>query len=201
MITQHSFGPLSRILLAVVVSNASHFLSAIALYHLSAIVFSDRATPSRRVLPLVAALLHIISPAGLFLSAPYSESLFSLLTTTGYWLYTKSTKSSAGIGQSFLLLMSAVSLSISCTVRSNGLLHGIPFLIDFILELGQFVRRPGFLAVFRITTLGICGLMIAGGLVLPQFIAWRQFCLGSSKAEWCGNTIPSVYFWVQDKYW
>lgn len=196
-----NFGPMLQIFTAIVFSNASHFFSALALYRLSTLVFNN-TEPIRQAIPLVSAVLHVLSPAGLFLTAPYSESLFSLLTMTGYCLYAQAGKSRGGMPRNLGLFMSAILLSVSCTVRSNGILHGIPFLVDFILELRQLSHNFSLAPLLNIVALGICGLLIAGGFVFPQAIAWRQFCLNTPmKAIWCQNTIPSIYFWVQDRYW
>ncbi|KAJ3573739.1 hypothetical protein NPX13_g4594 [Xylaria arbuscula] len=71
--------------IAIFVANASHLLSALVLYKLGLAVWKN----SR--ISLVAAVLHVLSPGGLFLSAPYSESSYALLSFTGYLFFAKAT--------------------------------------------------------------------------------------------------------------
>ncbi|KAH0607565.1 uncharacterized protein H6S33_002599 [Morchella sextelata] len=158
----------------------------------------------------ITACLHVVSPAGLFLSAPYSESLFSLLSFTGSFLYLWSGREleAGNIFQSnTAALASAIIFGLSCMVRSNGLLNGIFFLHDFILQIyGVITGANGksntlFSRLFRIGILGAGGLIIALGLVLPQAIAWKDYCTAGSNRPWCSNTFPSIYFYVQDYYW
>jgi len=78
--------------------------------------------PSNKKLPLVAALLHVISHAGLSLSVPYSESLFALLTFSGLYCYVCG----------YVVVVAGAWMFLA-TVRSkvNGLLNGAVFLLDF----------------------------------------------------------------------
>lgn len=158
----------------------------------------------------LTACLHILSPAGLFLSAPYSESLFSLLSFTGSFLYIWAGQKLAG-GSVFrsntATLASAVIFSASCTVRSNGLLNGVLFLHDFVLQIMAVVvgssREPKNMLsrLLRIGVLGAGGLIIGLGIAAPQVIAWKDYCTEGNNRPWCSNTIPSIYLWVQDYYW
>ncbi|KAG7270895.1 hypothetical protein CRUP_000254 [Coryphaenoides rupestris] len=64
-----------RLLLAVALGNSALFLlSAVALYAMSRIVLQDRR------LALLSSLLYCLTPANVFMTAGYSESLFAALT-------------------------------------------------------------------------------------------------------------------------
>lgn len=159
---------------------------------------------------LLTACLHIISPAGLFLSAPYGESLFSLLSFTASFLYIWSGQKLAGgsvFRSSTATLASAVIFSASCMVRSNGILSGLVFLHDFVLQTAAVVVGSNgepknlSLRLLRIGVLGAGGLIIGMGFAAPQVIAWKDYCTGGNNRPWCSDTIPSIYFWVQGHYW
>ncbi|KAI5801608.1 GPI mannosyltransferase 2 [Peziza echinospora] len=196
--------PYPYIFSGIVIANISHLFSVFVLYKLTQHVFKGEG---ERQLSFLAAALHVLSPAGLFLAAPYSESLFSLLTFVGYLIYAKSTSVSAtAITRNAGTLLTGVVFSISTMVRSNGLLNGSIFLHDFILELMSFAGEPQVGTFVRIVVLGVSGVLVAVGLAVPQGIAWLDYCTigegeGVEKAEWCSHTIPSIYFWVQEKYW
>ncbi|CUS15731.1 unnamed protein product [Tuber aestivum] len=184
--------PYDYALSAVLLANLAHALSTAVLYALTREVF-----PSNRKLPLVASLLHVISPAGLFLSAPYSESLFALLSFSGLYCYVRGHVIVAGVWM-FLATM----------VRSNGLLNGAVFLLDFWRVGWGFVagvEGRGWRAVGRVVGLGIGGLLVGTGLAFPQWLAYGRYCLvvaGTGELRsWCDDTVPSIYLFVQERYW
>ncbi|KAI9745552.1 MAG: ER membrane glycoprotein subunit of the GPI transamidase complex-like protein [Claussenomyces sp. TS43310] len=72
-------------LIGIAIAHASHGLSVLVLYGFTRRIFPDGE--ATRKLAFVTALLHIISPAGLFLSAPYGESTFALLSFVGYLVF------------------------------------------------------------------------------------------------------------------
>lgn len=202
-------GPGLHALSGILIANASHFLSTLVLYKTTLLVFKAPVEKAANM-ALLTAYLCILSPAGLFLSAPYSESLFSLLSFTGWFLYIWSDQKLAG-GSVFwsnaATLASAVVFSASCMVRSNGILNGVLFLHDLVLQIAAVAFRsngepksmlPRFL---RIGVLGVGGLIIGLGFATPQVIAWKDYCTEGNDRPWCSNVIPSIYFWVQDHYW
>ncbi|KAJ8612747.1 hypothetical protein MRB53_037323 [Persea americana] len=71
----------------VLVTNASHLLSAFILHRLTLHLVAKHS--HRRRIALIAACLHVIAPGGLFLAAPNAEALFSLLNFTGMLFYVK----------------------------------------------------------------------------------------------------------------
>ncbi|KAG0639341.1 hypothetical protein HOY80DRAFT_1074595 [Tuber brumale] len=183
--------PYDYALSAVLLANLAHALSTAVLYAITREVF-----PSDGKLPLVAALLHVISPAGLFLSAPYSESLFALLSFLGLYCYVRG-----------YVVVSGAWMFLATMVRSNGLLNGVVFLLDFWRVGWRFVveGEGGWRAVGSLVGLGVGGLLIGAGLALPQWLAYRRYCLAGLGAgelrSWCNNTVPSIYFFVQERYW
>lgn len=154
---------------------------------------------------LLTSALHILSPAGLFLSAPYSESLFSLLSMIGYYCYGISFQAasrSAAWRSNIFLPVSACFLGLSSMVRGNGILGGILFFFDFIYCLASLPTGLTMALFSRIITLGLSGVLVGIGMSIPQVIAWKQFCYGDvNKRSWCAHWVPSIYVWVQEHYW
>lgn len=191
-------------LTAVVLSHIVHYLSVLALYRLTLNVFGHQTAP-QRLLACGSAALHIISPAGAFLSAPYGESLFSFLNLSGFYIYSSALHDDR-IGKRYFrdvkVLTSAVLFAAATMVRSNGILSGFLFAYDAlilawrIMSDGPSVRV---LARLGVTILGGC--VVAVGMVWPQFVAYTTYCTEGVSRPWCQWTIPSIYGWVQDHYW
>jgi Gpi18-like mannosyltransferase len=194
--------PYQEIISAVLLSNACHFASTIVLYKLTLLCSNSRRS---KELAWLASALHVLSPAGLFLSAPYSESLFSFLSFAGSYLYQRSSiamQSGHYLSGNAFVLCSAIVFSTACTVRSNGLLNGVLFLFDFASELNSFRERLRVQSLIRVFVLGIGGLLLGSGVILPQYIAWKEFCTSDMLTRpWCTKLIPSIYTYVQDFYW
>lgn len=199
-------------LVGVIVANVSHFLSALVLYQLSLHLWADSTWA------LVAALLHVLSPAGLFLSAPYAESPFSLLSFVGWLLLAKSctrsssSSSAASLARDALTLLAGVSFGLATVFRSNGLLNGAPFGFEFLLTLYRLIedvdhgKTPAYIK--RLAVLGFSGLFVAAGTLVPQFVAYQTYCTGSLHDSagveirpWCHSLVPSIYNFVQRHYW
>lgn len=169
------------------------------LYRLGHLVWRHNQT-----LALVAALLHVLSPAGLFLSAPYAESSCALFTFAGYLAFALSCRAeSRPLVRDLYVVAAGVLFGLATAFRSNGILNGIPFAWAVLRCLPNLPRRPVD-TVRRLAALGVGGVCVAAGSVGPQAVAWFRFCSGASGGEvrpWCGGYLPSIYTFVQEHYW
>ena len=120
-------------LIAVAISHSAHILSVVVLFHLTSAVFPSSSSR----LAFTAASLHIVSPAGLFLSAPFAESSCALLSFVGCLLFTKSLGGIKPINasQDALVVLSGVAFGIATTFRSNGILNGLLLLEEAFTQL------------------------------------------------------------------
>jgi len=171
------------------------------LFRLTLAVFPE---PSSK-LAFTAASLHIISPAGLFLSAPYAESSCALLSFAGCLLFTRSLGSngSTEAGHDVLVLLSGVAFGIATTFRSNGILNGLLLLEEAFRMLWRVKSGFQMASLRRLLATGLGGLSVAVGFLLPQVIAYNEYCgnLVVNSRPWCERTLPSIYTFVQDHYW
>lgn len=192
-------------MVGVMVAHVSHLLSSLALFWLGALVLGDQRQA------LVAACLHVLSPAGLFLSAPYAEAGFSYLSFFGLYLFAVSQSPDAaayggGLKKDGAVIVSGFLLGRATTFRTNGLLNGVPFAYAFCRDCLRFLAAPSLAGLRRVVVLGVAGLCIAAGSVWPQAVAYTRYCgdslaEGLSRPEWCSQTIPSIYSFVQRRYW
>lgn len=122
----------------------------------------------------------------------------------------KSCRTGSQISSDVLTLLAGVSFGIATLFRTNGLLNGAPFAFEFLATLYHLVEdlEPGsFVAhIRRLIVLGLSGLFVAAGSVVPQFLAYRIYCTGDSGAgldvrPWCLSLVPSIYNFVQKEYW
>ncbi|KAK3381500.1 glycosyltransferase family 76 protein [Podospora didyma] len=193
-------------LVGVAVANGAHLLSALVLYRLGLQVWRGD-----RKLALVAALLHLVSPGGLFLSAPYAETACSLFTFLGYLLFARSCAREQEQAQAPLLrdvyvVLAGVSFGLATAFRSNALLNGIPFAWEALQHLPKLLSRRPSDTVWRLLALGVGGASVAAGSVIPQFVAYQRYCSlsepsGVDPRPWCEARLPSIYTFVQQHYW
>jgi len=191
-------------IVGISIAHASHALSAIVVHALARAIFP---ASSSKKLAFAAACLHIFSPAGLFLSAPFSESTFALLNLFGCLLFVWSISDGDSYAQDLLLVISGLIFGVGTTVRSNGLLSGIMFLEEALR--GVYCLRNGleYSVIRRLAATVIGGISIGFFFVLPQYIAYREYCgssmtsSGQSPRIWCERTLPSIYTFVQAHYW
>lgn len=173
--------PLNVACIGILISNACHLLSALVLSQLAK---SLAPPPFRQEIGFISAALHVLSPAGLFLTAPYAESLFSLLSFLGYIFYFFSCEqpgTSRDYRNDARLLASGVFFGLATTVRSNGVLAGLIFAFDVLADLAVLARRYP-----RVSRYGIYAMPLG---VLFLFIAWttglcRQELLGRILEYW-----------------
>lgn len=184
-------------------SHTCHYLSVLSLYGLSRTVFGDG---SSRALPLLAAALHVISPAGAFLSAPYGEPVFSFLNFTGFYAYASALhddRRGCVFARDVKFLVAGGLFATVTTVRSNGVLSGMLFAYDAVVGLAAIVSSGVSLSkLHRMFFVVLGGSLILLGVVGPQYRAFMVYCRNVDvRRIWCDNTIPSVYTFVQNHYW
>ena len=193
---------------AVAYVHIAHLLSVLVLYKLGQQLWLGSAG---RTASFVAACLHVLSPAGLFLSAPYAESSCALFTFVGYAAYVAGrqhdTASSLSFSGDLLRLAAGIAFGVATVFRTNGLLNGVVFAYEAVTEAFNFLRHPSMPLFRRLAFIGVGGLCVAAGSVLPQTVAYLQFCSypsgvpGEDYRPWCKAAVPSIFNFVQERYW
>lgn len=150
----------------------SFVLGSVGLYRLS-LHFCDSEKFAFR-----ATLFYIFASCSIFMSALYTESLFSMLTFWGlYHLLTRKN-----------LLTATLFLSLASLFRSNGIL-AIAFLVHEVLSGNQ--------ASFT-------SLLAAGAIYLPNFLysswSWNLYCTQPEIHSWCPS-YGSIYGYIQKHFW
>lgn len=204
----------SIILTGTILAHISHYLCVLLIWQV-ATLYNGQRDAKKDLTPFIAACLHIISPAGVFLSAPYSESPFACLNMLGFWLYLRANIPQVSIfGRSLMIMGSGMVFGCATAIRSNGLLSGLPFLIDaIILSKGIMTRLIQFKdfsslmeqlspLIHHLSAVIVGGVYVAMGILLPQHLAYRDFCLlEGSVRPWCEQNFPLIYSFVQSHYW
>ncbi|KAI9151935.1 GPI mannosyltransferase 2 [Paramyrothecium foliicola] len=185
---------------AIDIANLSHLVAVLALYQFALLISKDRK------LAFTASALHVFSPAGLFLCAPYAESPFACLSFIGNLLFALSLRDDlAGMQRDLMQVVAGIVFGLSTTFRSNGLLSGLLFAVEAATCLLVFTRRPSLASLRRLVAPVLGGLCVAAGTVVPQYVAWKRYCspeLGANELRpWCARLMPSIYGFVQDHYW
>jgi phosphatidylinositol glycan class V len=185
---------------AICVAHLAHLISVLVLFSLTLLIF-----PSYQVnFAFIAASLQIISPAGLFLSAPYAESSCACLSFAGILFFSKSleSRSQSAFSQNVFLLISGLLFGIATTFRSNAILNGVMLLEEAFRLLLGLLDGIDVSRILRLIVTGVAGLSVGAGFVLPQYIAYSEYCgIDVQARPWCSGTLPSIYTFVQDHYW
>lgn len=196
-------------LIGILIAHLSHLAAVIALYHLTYELI-PASTHRKQAIAFTASTLHVVSPAGLFLSAPYGESTFAFFSFAGTLAYLFATKCYASFAfqqqrvAGRWLLLSGALYGASVLVRSNGLFSGIPFAWDAALTLvplKKFWRQRDPAKRWKLATIVLAGSLIAVGFAIPQVVAYREYCSVENPRPWCSHIPPSIYNWVQSHYW
>ncbi|KAL3479097.1 GPI mannosyltransferase 2 [Aspergillus californicus] len=189
---------------AVVLSHVAHYFSVLVVYRLSINVFGDD-TERRKLFCFLSAALHIFSPAGAFLSAPYGEPVFSFLNITGFYIYSSSRLGSATGNHPLSygkLVLAGCLFAVATAIRSNGLLSGVLLAYDALEQFCDVVFRRSMNAGIRLCVVIFSGCIVAFGFVIPQYFAYAAYCTADGISRpWCQSLVPSIYGWVQDRYW
>ena len=179
------------------------------LHELTLIMYLKSTTTRISSFCLLTASLHIISPAGMFLSAPYAESSFSFLNFAGCYLYAKAMLmygEGREIRRDSLVLFSGVVFGIATTFRGNGLLSGLLLVWDALACGARILQSIDIVSNARhLLFVSLSGLLMACIAMMPQYLAYGEYCVresdDSDKRPWCSHWPPSIYTWVQRQYW
>ncbi|KAI7700229.1 hypothetical protein KC353_g16006 [Hortaea werneckii] len=194
----------------ICLSHLSHFLAVIVLYHLIHSLIPSATLAFKRQLAFATACLHVFSPAGLFLSAPYAESSFAFLSFLGCYCYVKAIENRYHrFADAYQLdacwtVATGLSFGLATTMRTNGLLNGIIFAWDVYLvvpRLPHILRNRDGEEITRLFATLIAGGLIAIGFILPQIVAYTEYCTNGNTRPWCTALPPSIYSFVQKEYW
>jgi len=198
---------MGELVTGVILAHAAHLVAVLALYHLTFTLLPPTAK-RRQIAALIPSLLHIVSPAGIFLSAPYAESSFAALSFIGIFLFARGGQHGPGsLSRCVLVVGSGVVFGISAMFRSNGILSGLLFLSEAIHGLLAWKGEDKLFTWRRMADMAaIClgGLSLAAGFAWPQVLAWMRYCNGGEikvRPGWCEDIPPSIYTHVQSKYW
>jgi phosphatidylinositol glycan class V len=160
----------------LLLSNACFMISVVFLYKLT------RAIPSTASSSTLATLFYIFSPASIFLTAGYTESLFAATSLAGLYYHTKQRP-----------IVALVCFCLACWTRSNGLLCA-----GFLVY--AWLHRPRFLsAVFLVVQV----LLLLFPSFLHQFHAFLSFCTSYDARPYCASLmgVNQVYPFIQSAYW
>jgi len=103
------------------------------------------------------------------------------------------------------MLAAAVLFSLATFVRGNGILAGVTYLLEAVATAFALLNQDFSLSrLIRLLSVVAGGLLIALGTLIPQYLAYAEYCIGrdpDARRSWCNNAIPSIFTFVQSHYW
>lgn len=103
--------------------------------------------------------------------------------------------------QDGFVVLAGLTLGLATTVRSNALLNGIVFAEEAVVVAWSVTKGMSVQKIRRLAAVGLGGCCIAVGFLLPQYIAYQEYCSSASPRPWCASLAPSIYTFVQEHYW
>ncbi|KAF9110577.1 hypothetical protein BGX27_006156 [Mortierella sp. AM989] len=174
------------VLAGVLIANVSFIAASVQLYHLTNTLFK------REKFAFLSAMLYVLTPSGIFMSAIYTESLFAALSFTGMRL---------AANKQYLL--AAFVWSISCMARSNGTLYAGFFIYDLVVRMD--LKASVWSKVKNLVKTGCLSLITWSGFLAVQTYGYSLYCsdkISSLESRpWCNATVPLIYSFVQSFYW
>ena len=215
---------------ALAVSNSAHVAAAVVLQKLGAIVLAndDIDGNAARDAARSAAALFALNPASAFHSAPYTESIFALLSFAGFYFLERASLSSYKTMSSTRNRNgAALCFALACAARSNGALNGLVLAHDFFARVAPAARAEA--RRRRRTKRLVSGVLALGPLLAAtvafaarcvvtlaplfavQLHGYRTYCARAPREKgdvsdppaWCSRwrPFPNVYAHVQSHYW
>lgn len=194
-------------LAGIIVCHISSYISTLLIWAVShrVVAAQDKSTAA---ISFLAAVLYIVSPAGIFLSAPYTESPFAVLNMSAYLAFFEGRacfSRDRSIAGAFFTVSAGVFAALGTIMRSNGILSGGLFAWDAALSAAMLLKSHYTLPdLIRLGSLGLAGVITGLGALLPQYLAYVEYCTpgeGIEVRSWCKDTIPSIFTFVQSHYW
>jgi phosphatidylinositol glycan class V len=199
------------VLTGIIISHIAHLVAVGLLFGICYTVLPTSRSKARSI-AFTAAILHIVSPAGLFLSAPYGESLYAALTFAGVWSHAtassfgpfKTAEASFSLRSALFLILSSICFGLGSLIRGNGLLNGLVFVFDivpYVYSLPSTLRRRDIHALLTTASIGLAGVLLGLIYASGQLEPYLRHCTNGNDRPWCSALPPSIYTFVQRHYW
>ncbi len=185
------FSMRSLLLVAAFALNLIFFpFAVLSLYLLTLKVFNNHS------FSLLTAALFCINPASVFMSAGYTECLFSLLTFSGLLALEH--------GRSW---PAALCFMLATATRSNGIVLCGYIGYQCLLSLCKMVNTTNLFntkSLFLVMNTALQCFLIISPIALFQYHGYNLYCTSSHREPfpvWCSWTLPMSYSYIQEHYW
>lgn len=192
-----------------ITSFLSFTFAAVLLYRLTVTLFKNRQ------MAIVSSILFCISPATVFMSAAYTESLFVCLQFTALYFLES--------GRVVSYLLAATFFCLGSATRANGIVS-TGFITHALVKqlLSQIYYKKNQLDInYRVRSF-LCYLLLVtartfmqlllynGIIILPfmlfQYYGYLVYCthspnLNTNQSLWCTKILPLPYSYIQNHYW
>lgn len=188
-----------KALLAVVMLNMFHWLTVVMVMALTKVYFSLGFLSQRPKFVDTVGALYILLPAGVFLTAGYSENFANFLAMTTLYLHSTSitadylAKSKVTISHPWRYLASGLVAALNVGVRANTVFLGVLYLVD-LYRVGWVNRR-----LFQTGLVIVSGAVAAAVLAGLNLYLYLLFC--PQRGLWCNWQLPLFFKFAQSNYW
>lgn len=175
-----------RLLAATLIGNAAHLAAALVLYLYTLRIFTAARFFPARSMALSTLVLFVLLPAGIFLTAPYSEAPCALFSFLCLYFREIGVGSAVSRPNAVVYVLSGFFAAIAFGLRANALLLGLVYVYDL-------ARAPLLRPI-------IAGLVLGLAFLYSHVANYLAVC-GEDRGEWCNYTFPILYTYCQKHYW
>mmetsp|Transcript_7565 Transcript_7565/g.14101 ORF Transcript_7565/g.14101 Transcript_7565/m.14101 type:complete len:305 (-) Transcript_7565:604-1518(-) len=158
-----------------------------------------------------ATMLFLLSPAGVFFTAIYTESLFALLSVAGMfylWRHCALIDSEKHEQPAYQVpaidrVYSTILFALATATRSNGSLLAIFPVYIFVHNVFVNLNRHGGKQHILLEAMSLSVSLLVHWMPSFAYLSYvgGKFCSLEEPSDYCDNLFPNVYSFVQAKHW
>ncbi|EAZ51551.1 multi-pass transmembrane protein [Cryptosporidium parvum Iowa II] len=195
---------LVNMIVGTIISNLAFVLASVGLYLFQCELFYKMKIKNV-VFPGISTLFFLFPSSNIFNSSMYTESLYSCFNFWGAFLILKAESNSHKFGffsiKNFIyLILSVLCMSVTCGIRSNGILNSIPLFFYFVSTSPSIKNILKFILHWSIAFIMFISTIFP--FLAYLIYSYFRYCVYISESRpWCKSLIPNIYSFVQDEYW
>ncbi|KAF7456887.1 GPI mannosyltransferase 2 [Cryptosporidium felis] len=195
---------LVNIVAGTLLSNIAFVVASVGLYLFHCELY-NKIELRNIVFPGLSTLFFIFPSSNIFNSSMYTESLYSCFNFWAAFMILRAESNSHKHGffssKNLIFLVPALlCMSMTCGIRSNGILNSIPLFFYFVSTTPSPKRFILFVIHWLIAFVSF--ISVVSPFISYLIYSYYRYCVKNPMSRpWCHSLIPNIYSFVQNEYW